>query len=657
MAQKSTTLRSLRAREAAQVPPRLGVRIVAVFVALQLLLLAALVLLFPAKAGAAPVKGELSVTTASGYARLVFTLAEETEADVRLANGILIIAFKQAVDVPVDRIATAGVELCERRAARSRRRRRPHRAQPQGHRQHHGGGREAVRRSAARGLDRPAAGPAAGGRRGAGPARARSGKEGAGAAARLAATPAAAGARARRRAADLHALHLRPAGADSGLDRAPRRQADHDVRGAAALRSRRRAGRAAADDRLGRLPSPERTSRWCTSSSSARWTCARSARTTTTSSMSSRSDRAPTASRKPRPVLRRSRRSPRSAAAALRRRRRPAPCRRQTGRSRKASAKSAEAAGSRKARGSRRARVPTSPLRPRQASSRQRVRRVARRWTRRAGPERRPRRSRRARMRGRRRLPTRRRRWWSTSRRQGDAVRLTFPFAAPTPAAMFRRGDTIWLVFDSQAPIDIGKIAAQSGRSIRNATVDALARGPGGAAQARSAEAHQRGHRRHDLDGDRRRHDARADAAARHGAADASGGRTSVSIPFQEPRQLHRLADAEVGDTLLVVTALGPARGFLKPQEFVEFNALVSTHGVVIQPLADDVSAELRADKVVVTRPGGLTLSSAGARPSAAPQVRGTADAARHGLGRLHARSAGLGLRSRVRTSATGRST
>ena len=37
---------------------------------------------------------------------------------------------------------------------------------------------------------------------------------------------AAAGARARRRAADLHALHLRPAGADRGLDRARRRQAD-----------------------------------------------------------------------------------------------------------------------------------------------------------------------------------------------------------------------------------------------------------------------------------------------------------------------------------------------------------------------------------------------------------------------------------------------
>src|SRR5262249_53360923 len=35
-------------------------------------------------------------------------------------------------------------------------------------------------------------------------------------------------------------------------------------------------------------------------------------------------------------------------------------------------------------------------------------------------------------------------------RHQGESVRVTFPFAQPTPAAMFRRADTLWLVFDSQ---------------------------------------------------------------------------------------------------------------------------------------------------------------------------------------------------------------
>jgi hypothetical protein len=99
------TIKALRgAHDEAQVPPRLGMRVVAVFVVLQLLLIAALLLLYPSMAAAAPVKSELSVSNQNGYVRLVFTLAEETEAEVRLANGIVVIAFKRPVDVSVDRI-------------------------------------------------------------------------------------------------------------------------------------------------------------------------------------------------------------------------------------------------------------------------------------------------------------------------------------------------------------------------------------------------------------------------------------------------------------------------------------------------------------------------------------------------------------------------
>src|SRR5262245_29322787 len=105
MAGKSITLKALRARESAQVPPRLGLRIVAVFIVLQLVLLAAMMLLFPSAARAAPVNGEVSVSTKDGYARLVFSLSEETDAEVRLNNGILIIAFKHPVELVVGRIA------------------------------------------------------------------------------------------------------------------------------------------------------------------------------------------------------------------------------------------------------------------------------------------------------------------------------------------------------------------------------------------------------------------------------------------------------------------------------------------------------------------------------------------------------------------------
>jgi tetratricopeptide (TPR) repeat protein len=48
----------------------------------------------------------------------------------------------------------------------------------------------------------------------------------------------------------------------------------------------------------------------------------------------------------------------------------------------------------------------------------------------------------------------------------------------------------------------------------------------------------------------------------------------------------------------------------LKTQDFVEFRVLASSHGVVVQPLADDVSAELAPDKIIISRPTGLTLSA-----------------------------------------------
>src|SRR5262249_61382908 len=80
-------------------------------------------------------------------------------------------------------------------------------------------------------------------------------------------------------------------------------------------------------------------------------------------------------------------------------------------------------------------------------------------------------------------------------------------------------------------------------------------------------------------------------------------GRTSVTIPFDDPRHVHWLNDPEVGDRLLVVTGVGPARGLVRTQDFVEFRALASAQGIAIQLLADDLKAELSADKVLLARP------------------------------------------------------
>ena len=86
-------------------------------------------------------------------------------------------------------------------------------------------------------------------------------------------------------------------------------------------------------------------------------------------------------------------------------------------------------------------------------------------------------------------------------------------------------------------------------------------------------------------------------------------GRTSITIPFDEPQKAHWLSDADIGDRLLVVTGLGPTRGLIKGQDFVDLRALASAQGIAVQPFADDINVELSADKVIVTRTGSSTLS------------------------------------------------
>src|SRR5262245_63991355 len=103
MASQPITLRAMRRSARAQVRPRVGLRIVALFVLIETLLILALSLLWPAAVSAQPMlKGDISVSTDKGYARLIFSFPEDVDADVRLANGIMIVTFKRAVDVRAD---------------------------------------------------------------------------------------------------------------------------------------------------------------------------------------------------------------------------------------------------------------------------------------------------------------------------------------------------------------------------------------------------------------------------------------------------------------------------------------------------------------------------------------------------------------------------
>src|SRR5262245_38220023 len=193
----------------------------------------------------------------------------------------------------------------------------------------------------------------------------------------------------------------------------------------------------------------------------------------------------------------------------------------------------------------------------------------------------------------------------------GETMRIEFPFAVATPAAVFQRADTLWLVFDTPTQIDLTAIQADNDNGMREVLFD---RAKDAAAIIRVKLTRPRmssivadGPTWIVTIADTTTASTKPLTVAR---SIVGKHRASLAIPFDDPRAIHDVADPDIGDRLLIVTALGPARGFLKAQDFIELRALPSTHGVVVQPLADDITAELGADKVSISRPAGLSLSA-----------------------------------------------
>ncbi len=194
--------------------------------------------------------------------------------------------------------------------------------------------------------------------------------------------------------------------------------------------------------------------------------------------------------------------------------------------------------------------------------------------------------------------------------RQGANLKLSFAFTTATAAAVFNRADTLWIVFDSNADIDLSALDGEASRTIRGAE---FTHAPDAdIVRIKLDHPHLASV---DIDGptwtvqigDSAIDTTRALTMSRNLIGP---NRSSVTIPFDAPHLVHRLDDPDAGDTLVVVTAFAPARGFLNERDFVEFRMLASAEGVVVDPLADDVKVELAPDKIIVSRPMGLALST-----------------------------------------------
>ncbi|WP_407180215.1 tetratricopeptide repeat protein [Bradyrhizobium sp. STM 3562] len=198
--------------------------------------------------------------------------------------------------------------------------------------------------------------------------------------------------------------------------------------------------------------------------------------------------------------------------------------------------------------------------------------------------------------------------------RDSDGLRLTFSFAKATPAASFRRGDTVWLVFDSRQPIDVEPIRAKGGAIVGDVSRMALDKGQAIRIRLNRPQMHT-------LSTD----DYASGSKWTLTFADkvlappqplmvvrniTDPAHANIAVPFANPGEMHRITDPDAGDTLLVVTGLAPTRGLIKRQDFVDLMLLDTAQGVVVRPNSDSVVVEVAPDKVIVGKPGGLTISS-----------------------------------------------
>lgn len=196
------------------------------------------------------------------------------------------------------------------------------------------------------------------------------------------------------------------------------------------------------------------------------------------------------------------------------------------------------------------------------------------------------------------------------ARRIGNTVRVVFPFLEPVSSAVFRRHQSIWLVFDTSDPIDIrgmrsvlgndaDTVEAQSRPDWQSIRVDlsgnALATvGVDGNSWVLTI-------------GETILEPSRPLTVERNIRSD---GGTVLHIPLRGPQKVHRITDPFAGDEISVVTAFSPARGLIKPQSFAELDALMSAHGVAVSARIDDLAIKLEGDSVLLEAPQGLFLSN-----------------------------------------------
>jgi hypothetical protein len=188
-------------------------------------------------------------------------------------------------------------------------------------------------------------------------------------------------------------------------------------------------------------------------------------------------------------------------------------------------------------------------------------------------------------------------------------VRVKFPFERDTASAVFRRGDTLWMLFDTLTPISqpeksepLDSIASaftiQSAGDTQVVRIDL--------STAKLATLASEGRAWVLSIGDVLLNATEPLSLKRSRDAD---GHFEMTAGLGKPFKVHSFRDPIVGDMLDVVTAFPPSKGAVRDLSYVDFDALRSVQGLVVRPENDDLQVSIVKDHALIQAPLGLTLS------------------------------------------------
>jgi tetratricopeptide (TPR) repeat protein len=192
-------------------------------------------------------------------------------------------------------------------------------------------------------------------------------------------------------------------------------------------------------------------------------------------------------------------------------------------------------------------------------------------------------------------------------REDGDAkTALTFKWRAPLGAAVFRRGDAVWIVFDAVAGYDLGKLKNASHvtgyRLVKGdgwsgvrldvqptTVVAAVGEGPNWTVTLSSKPLHRVSQIEIKRDGN---------SGVQELQAVVAGASSAIWID-----------DPVVGDRMAVVPALAPSKGVTDRRQFVDMTLLASAQGLALEVMSPATTVTAEGDLVHIAKPAGLALS------------------------------------------------